>query len=376
MQTQTPQWRRSLGLTAGNPFASFIIGLTVITVIGLLVTLGIAFFGKTAETRFWGGVVFMFVGGLAPIPVVLLMIYSRNYVRIQDLVGGNYWVHWDYPREVYIGAEGVYFPAKRLTLNTFWSGLISVEILRGDPSILSFEYLMRRYYSAALPPIESTKTLTVPIPQGKEDEAEAIVQRLRPQIGKVSNFVNDQWKLAWILGGVIIGFVLLSILLLLPLQFQLDDEKATYRNATATAQQALDVAQLNTLIKPIRAVMDNQIEHLESLPDGTMSAEEAGFDSSAGVRTVFYGHCPPDNAFYLYVILNEETLGRTYFREPGSFNYTTANDPRYMDCGPEHWISTLPDKLEGGWYYSVMAYIASTRTPRIINTVTPTASPS
>jgi hypothetical protein len=291
---------------------------------------------------------------------------------------GNYWAHWQYPpgSDVYISAEGIYYPDQPLKLSTFWSGLQNATIDAGEPSTLRLQYLYRRYYSLYLPPIGSDKTLTIPIPSGKEEEAQALLQQFRKLLGQPSNFINDQWRIGWIMGAVIIGFVLLSIVLLLPLQYQLDDAKAADRDATATMSEATNVAQFSILLQPIRAVMDKQIEHLESLPDGKMTAEEAGFDSNAGVSTVYYGHCPPDKSFYLYVVLTQEALGRRYFGGPGAFNYTTATDGRYMDCGPEHLIATIPDKLEDRWYYSVIAYIEPTRTPRIIDTATPTPSPS
>ncbi len=375
-QPKTPQWRKRFGITPGNPFAPFIVGLTVITIVALVVLLGMAFFGQTANTRWIAGIVFMFVGGLSPLPIGLLIMYARQYVRIQNIKSGNYWVHWQYPAnsgdsELFIGPNGLYYPNKSLRISGFWSGLQNVEIKAGEPATLNFEYLSRQYYSAVLPPLSSNKSLVVPIPAGKEQEAEALVAKFKQMLGQPSNFVNDQWLISWIMGGAILGFVLISIPLLFSLQLNYDDEKRAFLNATATVQEATQIAKLTTLSQPIRAVMEKQIEHLKTLPDGTMTAEEAGFLSSAGVSAVYYGHCPPDNAFYLYVIMTREVLGRTYLRGPGAFNYTTATDRRYMDCGPEHLISTVPDQLDGGWYYAVIARIASTRTPRIIDTATP-----
>ncbi len=381
MQTETPEWRRRYGITSDNPFAPFIIGLTVITILALIILVSMAFVGQTANTRWIAGIIFMFVGGLAPIPIGLLIMYARHYVRIQDIKAGDYWAHWQYPaasenREVFISPNGLYYPNKPLRLSGFWSGLQSIEIKPGEPATLNFEYLSRQYYSVGLPPISTDKSLVVPIPAGKEQEAEALVAKFKQILGQPSNFVNDQWRIGWIMGVVIIGVVLVSIPILISLQLNYDDEKRAFLSATATVQEATQIAKLTTLSQPIRAVIEKQVEHLKTLPDGIMTAEEAGFPSSAGVSAVYYGHCPPDNAFYLYVIMTREVLGRTYLRGPGAFNYTTATDRRYMDCGPEHLISTVPDQLDGGWYYAVIARIDSTRTPRIIDTVTPTASPS
>jgi hypothetical protein len=380
-QPPTYQWRRRYGLTSGNPLAPFIIIITVLTVIALIITLCISFIGNTANARWIAGIAFMFVSALSPIPIGLLILYARQITRIQDIEEGNFWVHWYYPGdsengELFIGPDGLYYPNKPLRLTGFWSGLQSVEIQQGEQSTLNFQYLSRRYYSAALPPLTSNNTLVVPIPSGKETEAEALIPKFRKMLGQPSNFVNDQWRIGWIMGGAILGFVFLSIPLLFSVQVQYDDENRAFLNATATMEQATEIAQVDILSQPIRAVMDKQIERLKTLPDGTMTAEEAGFDSSAGVSAIFYGHCLPDNAFYMYVLLTQEALGRRYLGGPGAFNYTTATDRRYMDCGPEHLISTVPDKLDGGWYYAVIARINSTRTPRIIDTATPTASPS
>jgi hypothetical protein len=339
------------------------------------------FFGNTANERFIAVIFIMFEGGLAHIPIVLLILAARHYIRIQDIKAGNYWLHWQYPGdsetpEIFIGPDGFYNPKKPLRLNGFWSGLQNVEITPGEPATLNFQYLSRRYYSAAMPPLTSNKAFTIPIPAGKEQQAEAILPKFRQLLGQPSNAINDQWRIGWIMSGAILGFVLLSIPLLFSVQVQYDDANRAFANATRTMDQATEIAQVDVLSQPIRAVMDKQIEHLKSLPDGKMTAEEAGFDASAGVSAVYYGHCAPDNAFYLYVILTTEALGRRYLGGPGAFNYTTATDRRYMDCGPEHLISTVPDKLDGGWYYAVIARIASTRTPRIIETAMPTKASS
>ena len=373
---QTPEWRRRYGLTSGNPFAPFIVVLTLMRIIAIVILLGIAFFGQTANDRWVAGIVFIFVGGLAPIPIGMLIMYARHYVRIQDIKAGNYWAHWQYPAnsgdsEVFISPNGLYYTDKALPLTGFWSGLQTVEVKGGEPATLNFQYLSRQYYSAGMPPLTSNKALTVPIPAGKEQEAEALIPKFKQMLGQPSNFVNDQWRISWIMAGAILGFVLISIPLLYSLQLTYDDEKRAFLNATATVQEATQIAKITTLSQPIRAVIEKQIKHLKTLPDGTMTAEEAGFEPSAGVSVVYYGHCPPDNAFYLYVIMTREVLGRNYLRGPGAFNYTTAADRRYMDCGPEHLMSTVPDQLDGGWYYSVIARIASTRTPRIIDTATP-----
>lgn len=376
-QSSTSQWRTRLGITSGNPFAPFIILTTVITIIAAVILLGIVFFGSTPNTRFTAGIVFMFVTGLAPIAIGLLVLGARNHARFQGLGQDKYWVHWQYPAnsgysEVFINGEGVYYPDTPRKRETFLSGVQQVEIQQGYPSTLHLRYIHRRYYSLGLPPVVMDKQITVPIPAGKEAEAQVLVERFNKQLGKPSAYVDDQWRIGWIMSaGIIIG-ALISIVILIPLQFQVDDEKRDDRNATATAQYAENAAELSTFLPAIRKVMDRQIERLKTLQDGTLTPVEVGFDENSGVRSIYFGHCPPDNAFYMYVVMNKEMLGRTYLSGPGGFNYTEATDRRYMDCGPDHLISTVPVQLKDGWYYGVIAYIQSTRTPRRVETVMPT----
>src|SRR5574338_9332 len=86
----------ALGLTPGNPFAPFVIAALVIAIGAILVLIGIVLFGGTAETRYNAGMVLIFLGGLAPIPVGVLVIFSRGYSRIQRVLAGDYLVHWRY----------------------------------------------------------------------------------------------------------------------------------------------------------------------------------------------------------------------------------------------------------------------------------------
>lgn len=377
MQSQLPTWRTRLGITSGNPFAPFIVLTTAVTFIVTIILLGMILFGSTTNTRYIAGIVFLFVTGLAPIPIGLLVLGARNHARFQGLSQDDYWAHWQYPtnsayREVFINGEGVYYPVNPRKRETFLSGVQQAEIQQGEPSTLHLHYIHRRYYSLGLPPIVMDKRLVVPIPAGKEAEAQLLVERFKKQLSRPSAYVDDQWRIGWIIGGAIIVATLISIILLLPLQFQVDDEKRDNRNATATAQYIDNAAELSTYLPAIRAVMDGQIERLKALPDGTLTPEDAGFEEDSGVRTIHFGHCRPDNTFYVYVVMNKEMLGRTYLSGPGGFNYTEATDRRYMDCGPDHWISTVPVQLTDGWYYGVIAYIESTRTPRRVETAIPT----
>ncbi len=373
----TSQWRTTFGITSGNPFAPFIIISTAIIIIVSLILLGITFFGGTVNTRYTAAIIFMFVFGLSPIGIGLLILGARNYARFQGITQGEHWVHWTYPanslnREIYINGEGFYYPEKPSKRETFLSGVQHAEIQQGEPSTLHLAYIHRRYYSLGLPPNVMNKQLMVPIPAGKEAEAQTLVDRFKKQLGRPSIYVDDQWRIGWIMSGAIIVATLISIAVLMPVQFQLDDEKRDHRNATATAQYMENATELSVFLPPIRAVMEPQIERLKELPDGTLTPKEAGFDENSGVRAVHFGRCAPDDTFYVYVVMNREMLGRTYLSGPGDFNYTDATDRRYMDCGPDHWIATVPVQLTDGWYYGVIAYIQSTRTPRRVETAIPT----
>ncbi|MCA0455854.1 MAG: hypothetical protein LCI00_17895 [Chloroflexi bacterium] len=377
MQTQNSNWRTAFGITPGNPFAPFIIVSTAVVIIAALILLGLTFFGGTVNARYASAIIFMFVTGLSPVPIGLLVLGARNYARFQGITQGEYWVHWTYPadsrnREIYINGEGFYYPQQPRERGTFLSGVQHVEIQPGQPANLNIQYLHRRYYSSWLPPLKIDKQLVVPIPEGKEEEAQLLVNRFKKQLGATSAYVDDQWRIGWMMGGVIIVAVLISIVVMLPVQSQLDDQKWDQRDATATAQYRENAGEASIFLPPIRTIIEPQIERLKALPDGTMTAEEAGFDADSGVRAVHFGHCPPDDSFYVYVVMNREMLGRTYLSGPGGFNYTEATDRRYMDCGPEHWITTVPVQLTDGWYYGVIVYIQSTRTPRRMETMVPT----
>src|SRR5436305_12134629 len=154
MPEQRSTWRIRFGITPDNPFARFAVILTVLLTIALIILLYFIFAGHTAQDRFKVGMAFMLVGVIAPIPVLLLVIYARKIARIQAIVAGNHWAHWEYfksphrIKDVYISPEGIYYPDQRRTLNTFSDGLQKVEISPDRPSVVHFNYLYVRHWGS------------------------------------------------------------------------------------------------------------------------------------------------------------------------------------------------------------------------------------
>jgi hypothetical protein len=354
MEEQRTTWRERFGITPNNPFALFAIILTVLTIIALIILLYFTFAGSTARLRLNIGAVFLGVGVFAQIPLAFLFIYAGNYARIQSIVAGNYWARWqNKDREVYISPLGIHYPDQRFTLYKFSDELQKVEIPPDSPGVVRFSYLVLRRYSSTSPARRLNKTIEVRIPEGKEEEARELVKRFQSQIGQPSGFIADSWRISLMMGAGIIGFVLLwAIFLAWPLQKSYDAEKSAIRDAERAALDAKQIEQLSPILPLIRKVVDPQIERLKTLPDGQLSAKEAGFEESAGVDKVFYGHCfKLDRSFYVWVVLKKDVLERKYIHEPGTFNYTTKTDPQYFYCGPQDLHSGLPLKLSEGWYY-------------------------
>jgi hypothetical protein len=355
MKEQGSKLRQMFGITPHNPFAIFAVIFTVLTIIALIILLYFTFAGSTARSRFNIGVVFLAVGVFAQIPLAFLFIYAGNYARIQSIVAGNYWAKWqDKHREVYISPLGIHYPDQRFTLHKFSDELQKVEIPSDSPSVIRFNYLVLRKYSPTSQTYRHNKKIEVRIPEGKEEEARALVQRFQQtQIGQPSDFIAHSWRIGLMMGAGILGFALLwGIFLAWPLQKSLDAEKVAIREAERAALEAKQIEKLMPILSSIRKVIDPQIERLKTMPRGQLSATEAGFDESAGVDKVFYGPCYPGPAFYVWVVLKKDVLERRYLsaNEPGTFYYDTKTD-QYRDCGPPNLSSGIPLKLSDGWYY-------------------------
>lgn len=114
--------------------------------------------------------------------VILLPIFAwasakeAKEIRKLQTADGN-WAHWQYgvgdSSDVWIGANGIY----RHNVYTPLTGPLvtfHVELLRGDPSVLSFQIEDRGVRGGM------TRTVKVPVPRGHEDEALALIDRFNP----------------------------------------------------------------------------------------------------------------------------------------------------------------------------------------------------
>lgn len=299
-QSRLPEVK-GLGLTPGNPIAPFVIVSLVISGTVIVVLLAVALFAGSIDTRYTAGLIIMFVAALAPIPTALLVIYSRNYVRIQHVVAGDHWARWTNPdvsgngNEVYLSHYGVYWPARRRLVD-FKSGLKEVEQTQNE---LIFHYLLK--YRARYSSIMQTKQERVPIPFGKNDEAAELVKQYQKLIGRPSDFMNDQWKIAWIMGGVIIAAVVLSMFLILPLETTRNDIKNdAWSTEYAVTREAQNVI-LQRGFEPIERVILPQLGELKAAGTREYEPAELGFKPTDNISRIVTGFCGTSESFYMLV---------------------------------------------------------------------------
>ena len=333
--------------------------VSILSILALIYCFYYTFAGETARIRFNYGGALLGVAIFSLIPLTFHAIYIRKCLLIQKIVAGNYWAFWQNP-DVYITQDGVYYPAPEYKINDFLYGLEKIEIPETTPTEIQFSFLNVRYYSKSSS-VKSTKTLNITIPTGKEDEAHTLVQRFQSELGKVSRFVADQWRLSIFMGAGILGVVFLwTIFLAMPLQRAYDKEKAALNDTKRAIYADLkkkETEQLEALLTKIRKVIDPQIEHLTSLPDGQITGKEAGFEESLGVNKIFYGHCQPFNLVYVFVVLQKDVFDPKNLSGPGTFNYTTQTDKNFQRCSPYRYIPALPRQLSNGWYYANLSYL-------------------
>lgn len=347
-------WHIALGIDPKNLLAKFASILTVIVIVTVLFILYKVFTGETARIRYNFGMALLIVGVFSLIPLTFHAIYVRKCLRIQKILKGNYWAYWQDP-EVYFTEDGIYYPDAGNKINDFGYSLEKVELNKTQPLSLDFTVLDVRFYGRISQ--KTFRTIRVDVPPEKEHEAKTLVERYQSKLGKGSWFVGDQWRLSLMMGGGIIGSVILwAIFLAIPLQRNYDAEKRAQDDVYRANQNEKRNAQITPMLPVIRKAMEPKIAHLQTLPDGVLSAEEAGIDKSIPVRKVFYGHCKPSNSFYLYVVLTNPVLEKSYFGETGSFNYTTATGENYYQCGPANYKSAKTNlQLNDGWYYTSLS---------------------
>ncbi|MBI5670048.1 MAG: PrgI family protein [Chloroflexi bacterium] len=363
---------KGLGLTPGNPFAPFVIGGFTIAGGALIVLLGLTLFAGSIDTRYTAGLVLMFVAVLAPIPLALLAIYSRNYVRIQRVLAGDHWAHWRYPvesrngSEVYLGPLGVYWPERR-RLRDFKSGLIEVEHM---PDTLVFRYVYKQY--SRYGSFAHKKEERVPIPFGKEDEAAELVKHFQTQLGIPSGFINDSWTIAWIMGGIIIAAVIVSILLVLPLEFTRQDIRNDAWSTQYAATRQAETALLQRDLQPILRVLEPQLDRLKAAGTREYDPADLGFPADANVQRVVTGFCVPSEAFYVLVWQETPTV-EGFFGSRGVYHYVDGEwdygcmPPLYQPDG----LKTVTDDWNFVFLKGNTAIIATMLVEELQKTPTP-----
>lgn len=119
------------------------------------------------------------IGSLAAVLGIGMLRQGR---RVDKLMAGQGLIaRWDYKTEkgedgfVFIGEDGVFHNAAY----TEWSRsfvLEGVEIVEGEPTELIFRILILRRNSSASSSAATTKKLRIPIPPGKEVDAQKVIE--------------------------------------------------------------------------------------------------------------------------------------------------------------------------------------------------------
>lgn len=304
-------------------------------------------------------------GVFIPVVLFLLFIYGLNYARARRILGGNYWVHWEYPKDfrkgdVYFCDEGVYdtdHPYR--PLDTFGSKFLGVEIPSDDPSIIRFtnrQFTGNKFQT-------TQRTQDIEIPPGKEEEAKELVERFREYIGRSSKYTKDQWRYVFPLLGVILLWAFLVFqFVAMPAGEEMKNEKKRQMEERAEIRLKQKIEQLTPLWNKIRQTLEPKFEQLKTLPDGELMPKEAGFGEDSEVQKIFYGHCSSGQEFYVSVILKTFAINQNSYPQEyltGVFNYTTTTpfptNPSDSFCRGirfESFSSRIP--LSEGWIYGEM----------------------
>jgi hypothetical protein len=341
-----------------NIFPLLIVISSVICVIVVSFLFYFSFYASTAEKGAEYAMALALSGVVVAPLFYFLFLYALNYIRIRKILGGDYFARWEYPKDsnkgdVYFCSEGVYDTDRSYRpLDTFGSRFLGVEIPSDDPSVLLFtnnQYTGRRFG-------KTERTQEVPIPPGKQEEAEKLVLRFREHLGRNSKYSKDQWR--YVLPMIAIMLVWFFVC------FEFVAMPAAQRSKTERSQQSTEhrqeskTTEIIPLWNRIRQTLEPKFEKLKTLPDGRLTAKEAGFDENSEVLTVLYGHCPAKNEFYVSVVLKKVAVkDSTNFRnETGAFNYTTTTplraQPSEYFCKPpiqDYFENRL--LLSDGWVY-------------------------
>jgi hypothetical protein len=342
-----------------NIFPLLILIFSAILIIALSVLFYFSFYAPTADEKIKYAIALVLSGVFAPIVFFLLFIYGLNYARTLKIRGGDHWMRWEYPKDsgkgdVYFCNEGVYDSDKPYgALDTFGSRFLGAEIPSDDPSVIRFTSLQ---YTGSRSFTQSERTREVPIPPGKEEEAEKIVLRFQEYLGRSSTYTKDQWRYVLpLLAVILLWCFLIFQFVIMPAGEEMKKE----RNQQAKElRHKLNVKEITPLWNQIRQTLEPKIEQLKTLPDGKLTAKEAGFDENLEVLAVLHGHCPAKNEFYVSVVLKYRALRKPIDsdNETGAFNYTTTTpfptQPTEYFCKPpiqDYFENGI--LLSDGWIY-------------------------
>ena len=341
-----------------NIFPLLIVISSVICVIVVSFLLYFSFYAHTAEERSRYGLALALSGAFITPGFFFLFLYALNYTRIRKILGGDYFARWEYPKDsgkgdVYFSIEGVYDTDRPYNpLDTFGSRFLGVEIPSDDPPVMRFTNL--QYTGSRFEKTERTRD--VPIPPGKEEEAEKMILHFREQLGRGSKYTRDQWRYVFpMIGVILVWFFVCFQFVAMPA----GEESKKERSLQAEERrQESNTKEITPLWNNIRQTLEPKLEQLKTLPDGKLTAKEAGFDENSEVLTVLYGHCPAKNEFYISVVLKKVAVKTsTHFdNETGAFNYTTTTPP---PARPSDYFCKPPIQdffenrifLSSGWVY-------------------------
>lgn len=341
-----------------NVYFPLIVISSAICVIVVGILLYFSFYAPTAEERMKYSIALVLSGVFAPVIFFLLFIYGLNYTRTLKIRGGDYWMRWEYPKDsgkgdVYFCNEGVYDSDKPYhALDTFGSKFLGAEIPSDDPSVIRFNSLQ---YTGSSSFAQNKRTREVPIPLGKEEEAEKVVLRFQEYLGRSSKYTKDQWRYVFPLLGVILIWCFVCFQFV---AMPAGEEMKKERNQQAKELRLKsNIKNITPLLNKIRQTLEPKFEQLKTLPDGKLTAKEAGFDENSEVLTILHGRCP-NNEFYVSVVLKQVAVGIStkVGNETGAFNYTTTTpfpiQPTENFCKPpiqDYFENRIP--LSDGWIY-------------------------
>jgi hypothetical protein len=138
--------------------------------------------GETDGAAMLFGIAGMAIGTLSALFGIGLFRQGRRIGKL--LKGEGLIAHWTYQTDkipdgfVFIGEDGVYHNA----VYTEWSSrcfLESVEIVPGETDLLLINYIIQQHNSNVAASGATIKKLRVPIPKGKEADAQRVVDHFR-----------------------------------------------------------------------------------------------------------------------------------------------------------------------------------------------------